>query len=269
MVANLGSAAAEVDIDAAGSPLGHYRIPAGGIISPYFPGLRAGPIKARSTNGQPLTVSSRTIYGNSFNETNALPGNQVSSGYMFPWYDDSSPGMRSWIIINNLSASNTSVRINIGSWYAGEYAVPAGGTITPDFPGHMDGPLKVTSTDGQPLAASLRTVYLGSLEEVTGVAPAAFVASQWFSWYDNVTPGMRAWIVVDNNNSQTANVRIKLRGAVLAQYSIPAGGHIAPMLPGLIDGPVEVIETSGRPLIVSQRVLYNNSFNELWGNPLS
>lgn len=268
LMTNQGAAAAEVDIDAGGTPLGHFHIPAGGIVTPDFPGVMAGPIRVRSTNGQPLTVSARTTYGNSFNETSALPGTNLSAEYLFSWYDTHSPGMRSWIIINNLSSQGTEVQIFIGNWFAGSYAVPAGGTITPEFPGRMDGPVKVVSTDGQPLAASLRSVYLNSLEEVGGAAPASLTASQWFSWYDSSSPGMRAWIMVGNMNADTAIVRVKLRGVTLGQYSIPAGGRITPILPGLMDGPLQITEASGKGLLVSQRVLYNNSFNELWGSKI-
>lgn len=268
LVTNQGSAAAEVDIDTGGTPLGHFHIPAGGIVTPEFPGVLGGPVRVRSTNGRPLTVSARTTYGNSFNETHGLPGTQLSAEYLFSWYDARSPGMRSWVIVNNLSAQDTTVHIFIGSWFAGSYSVPAGGTVTPEFPGSMDGPVKVVSTDGQPLAASMRTVYLNSLEEVGGAAPAALTSRQWFSWYDSASPGMRAWVMVGNMNSSSAVVKIKLRGATLGQYTIPPGGRITPMLTGLIDGPLEITEVNGKALLVSQRVVYNSSFNELWGSKI-
>jgi len=268
LIGNQGSQMATVDVEIGNRLVGQYNIASGGVLAPEFPGLIGGPVKVRSTNGQKLSISERTIYGNGFNEVSSQPASKLSSDYNFTWYDEGSPGMRTWLIINNFGAQAANVDVNIGGVGAVSYVVPAGGTITPEFPNVINGPVRVVSTNGQPLFTSERSLYHGSLEEVRGMDASSLTGSNWFTWYDYASAGMANWILVGNMNPQTANVQIRIGGILVGQYAIPPGGRITPVYPGVMNGPVEVRETSGRGLLVSQRVIYNSSFNELMGGPL-
>lgn len=267
LIGNQGNQTAAVDVTIGGNLVGQYSIPNGGVIAPVFPGYMDGPVRVRSTNGQKLTVSERTLFGNSFNEQSSQPQSKQSPDIHFNWYDGVSPGMNTWLIINNMGTQAAGVYVSIGgsgTWY---YTVPAGGTITPAFKGVVDGPVRITSSNGEPLLASERSLYYGSLEEVGGTDAASLAGSSWFTWYDFATAGMVDWIMVGNPNQQAANVQIRIGGVLVDQYSIPPGGRVTPAYPGVMNGPVEVSETSGRVLLVSQRVIYNSSFNELMGSP--
>lgn len=268
LIGNQGSQTATVDVEIGNHLVGQYSITNGDVIAPVFPGLMAGPVRVRSTNGQKLTVSERTLVGNSFNELSSQPASKLSSDYNFNWYDDVSPGMKTWVIVNNLGAQAANVDISIGGNGTVSYVIPAGGTITPDYTDVVDGPVRVVSTNSQPLLTSERSLYYGSLEEVSGTSASSLTSSNWFAWYDYASAGMVDWIMIGNTSQQTANVQIRIGGVLMDQYSIPPGDRITPVYPGVINGPVEVRETSGRGLIVSQRVIYNSSFNELMSSPL-
>jgi hypothetical protein len=89
----------------------------------------------------------------------------------------------------------------------------------------------------------------------------------WFPWYDNTD--MIMWVLVGNPSAtQTANVTIKIAGAVVGTYTIPPSGNITPTFAGAPRGPVQV--TSSIPVFTSERALKGYpgtgaSFNEMMG----
>ncbi len=265
VVGNQGSQAASVNISIAGKVVGRYQVPAGGRITPDFPGVMNGPVEVTSTNGQPLNVSERVIFGAAFNEIGAKPAPSLATDYRFTWYDEQSSGMRSWIVVGNQGSQAASVNISIAGKVVGRYQVPAGGRITPDFPGVMNGPVEVTSTNGQPLMASQRSLYNGSFVEVNGAAPNDLAANQWFAWYDDVSAGMTTWVLVGNQGQAPVSVDIKIAGSDVGRYTIPAGGRVTPVFPGQLNGPVQVTAEQGSRLVVSQRTIYRGSFDEVLG----
>ncbi len=268
VVGNQGSQTAQVDVTIAGQAAGHYEIPAGGRVAPDFPGIMNGPVHVTASNGQPLNVSERVVMNGSFNETAAAAAPSLSSEYYFTWYDNASPGMHTWVVVGNQGSQATDVDIYVGGRLMGRYNVPAGGRVAPQYAGTVDGPVRVVSTGGQPLVASQRSLYLNSFEEVPGTPPGNLVDNQFFAWYDSASPGMRTWVLVGNQSSEPADVDVKIAGSVVGHYTIPAGGRITPVFPGQMNGPVEVTGTQGRQLVISQRVIYNSSFDEVGGRAL-
>ncbi len=266
VIGNQGSQTSQVDVYVAGSLMGHYAVPAGGVVSPDYPGVMNGPVRVVSTNGQPLSVSSRVIFNGAFNEVGAKPASELASQYHFTWYDEQSPGMKTWIVVGNQGSQTAQVGIYVAERLIGMYSVPAGGRITPDYPNLMNGPVRVVSTNGQPLIVGQRSLYMGSFEEVPGTKTSDLADHQWFAWYDNASAGMRTWVLVGNQSPTPTEVDVKIGGNLVGRYSIPAGGRVTPMFPGAMNGPVEVVSVSGTPeLVVSQRTVFNNSFDELPG----
>ena len=148
----------------------------------------------------------------------------------------------------------------------GLYSIPAGGRVTPNYPNLMNGPVRVVGNNGQPLIVGQRSLFRGSFEEVSGTRQADLAGEQWFAWYDNASVGMRTWVLVGNQSQDTAEVDVKIGGSLIGHYSIPAGGRVTPVFQGQMNGPVQVTSTTGQPqLVVSQRTLFNNSFDELPG----
>ncbi len=269
VISNHGNQTAEVDVYLADELVGRYEVAAGDSIAPDYDGRMDGPLRVVCTNGQPLNVSQRVTYGAAFNEVRGEPSVQLASEYSFTWYDEQSPGMRTWVVVGNQGSQTAQVGIYIAEQLVGFYSIPAGGRVTPEFPNVMDGPVRVVCTNDQPLIVSQRSTYLGSFEEVPGAAQADLDSEQWFAWYDSASAGMKTWILVGNKSSQAVEVDIEIAGENMGRYSIPAGGRVTPVFPGEINGPVKVKGAAGQPLVVSQRTTFQNSFDELPGTMLN
>ncbi|MCL4474161.1 MAG: hypothetical protein M1455_09530 [Actinobacteria bacterium] len=167
--------------------------------------------------------------------------------------------------------------------------------VTPTFPGVMGGPVEVRgcgagfASDGScsspaNVIASQRTLWDKSFEEVPGFAdvstPSPSLSSSYhWTWYDNYSTGSRNWVVVTNPNSESVAVQVLVNGVVRGTYGLAAdGGMVTPSFGGLMGGPVEVraYVTGGnyamsgdrRPVLASQRVLWNNHINEVLGTVL-
>lgn len=270
LIANHGSQTAEVDVIIAGEIKGHYTVPAGSIVAPEFPQTMNGPVRVVANNGQPLSVSSRVLYNGAFNEVGGKAVSGLMSEYHFTWYDEQSPGMKTWVVVGNQGRQSAEVGIYIAGRLMGLYSIPAGGRVTPNYPNTMNGPVRVVSTNGQPLIVGQRSTYKGSFEEVPGTTTQALTSNQWFAWYDDLSAGMMTWVLVGNESQETAEVDIRIGGQTMGHYSIPAGGRVTPLFPGQRNGPVQVVSTEGSPqLVVSQRTTFNNSFDELPGMQLT
>ncbi|MHB1003781.1 MAG: hypothetical protein ACYC1B_08165, partial [Thermoleophilia bacterium] len=84
---------------------------------------------------------------------------------------NTSAGMKTWVLVGNQSQSEAVVDIKIGDQLVGRYTVPAGGRVTPTFPGQMNGPVQVKSTqEGQQLVVSQRTTFYNSFDELPGTS---------------------------------------------------------------------------------------------------
>jgi hypothetical protein len=155
-------------------------------------GVLDGPVKVTSQNGNTFFASERALYGGSFNEVMGYPANQFTTEYWFPWYDNVS--MMTWVLVGNPSSSQAAnVDIYIGSKKS-SYSIPPNGRITPMYPGEIDGPVRVVSTNGQKIFTSERALYGGSFNEVMGYPANQFTTEYWFPWYDNVS--MMSWVLV-------------------------------------------------------------------------
>jgi hypothetical protein len=275
---------AYVEIYIGGTLRGSYTIPPNDRVTPQFAGVLAGPVQVVSVPGtgtpSPINIfaSERSLYGSSFNEMIGYPSQQFTTEYWFPWYDQ--VNMQTWILVGNPSATQTAyVDIYISGIRQGNtYAIPANGRITPQFPGLVNGPVRVVSVTGAGtpspinIFASERSLYGSSFNEVMGVPSSQFTTEYWYTWYDNY--GMNSWILVGNPSStQTAYVEIYIGGAKQGStYAIPANGRITPQF-NLNSGPVRVVSVTGAgtsspiSIFTSERSLYGPSFNEMMGYP--
>ena len=86
----------------------------------------------------------------------------------------------------------------------------------------------------------------------------------YFQWYDRASPGIiNDNIHMINTSGTAANVIVSVGTTSLPSQSIPAGTEAFATFPqGTIGGPVTV--NSDQTILVSQRVQYYQSFNEVW-----
>jgi hypothetical protein len=79
---------ANVEVRIAGDVI-EYQIAPGSRVGPRL-GYNTGPMQVISTNGIPILTSQRVLYGvtNDLFEIFGIPFSQVTSNYLYPWYDD-------------------------------------------------------------------------------------------------------------------------------------------------------------------------------------
>lgn len=237
--------------------------------TPSFPGVIGGPVVVASD--EPLITSQRVLYKDSFNEVTAIPEDQLEHEYYFTWYDQASPGMKgNWILVSNQDTVDADVEIYIEGIMRGSYTIPAGGRITPSFPGVIGGPVKVTCpacAPGHKLMASQRALFNDSFNEVAAVPESSLTSEYIFTWYDCVSDNGMAgnWILVSNQDTGDADVEIYIGGVLRGTYTVPEGGIITPQYQEQIGGPVRVVSTNGKQLLVSQRIIFKSSFEEVQG----
>lgn len=235
--------------------------------TPSFPGIIGGPAIVKAT--EPLITSQRVVYKDSFNEIPGIHASRLESTYFFTWYDSlPENGMvGDWILVSNQGDAAANVEIYIGGNLKGAYSIPAGGQITPSYANTMDGPVKVTSTNGQPLIVSQRVLYNSSFTEVLGIPESKLSSEYSFTWYDSRPDNhMKGnWILIANQDRGDAYVDVYIGGNLMGSYVIPEGGRVTPQYPNLMAGPVKVVSTNGKLLMTSQRVLFKESFEEVQG----
>ena len=287
LIGNADSSSAAVDVYVGSTCRGTWNLAPGAIVTPQFPELMDGPVRVKSRGGQKLIVSQRVIFKNAFSEVMGTGAGALDKEYYFTWYDSKPENsMRgNWVLVGNESNSAAAdVYIDIGGQRMGNYSIPPGGRITPTFPSTMGGPVHVGCSScgsGQNITASQRVLYQDSFEEVQGTSPRDMSDNAVFTWYDLTPPLMKGdWILVGNQSAASdvyvqvaigpGGAPMKMAGGGDTFVARAGGGSTTPYFPGTMGGPVKVSCTScrsGEKLIISQRVIYQDSFNEVVGRP--
>src|SRR5205823_737083 len=117
----------------------------------------------------------------------------------------------------------------------------------------------VTNADGQDTATS-NPVVAGACSPT-----ATPVATSYFAWFDTATPGMDGDNIHLLNTGSGQSIGCVLLGSQAIPYSLGAGQstHVK-FRNGSIGGPVGVRVMTGAGVLASQRVQFNQSFNEVW-----
>ncbi|MHB1381471.1 MAG: M4 family metallopeptidase [Thermoleophilia bacterium] len=305
LVSNPGVDVVDVDVYIAGNrmPGSPFRVDPGMTITPEFKSVIGGPVEvfayAAGNQAAPrdVIVSQRVTWKGDFMEVMGIPATGLSSEYLFTWYDMKSAGAKSWILAANPHADKDMV---VEVWIAGRrmadpktgnpyFDVPAGASVTPTFPGVMNGPVVVKGFDagsydpGDPTSPALsfystqRSLFGATFEEVVGYGADRLSASYFYSWYDNASAGSRNWVLVANPGDQQVVAEVWIAGARMSTVAIDPGTTRTPSYPGVMNGPVEVRgflasgydpNNPGAPnaeIFSSQRVLWRGNFNEVTG----
>ncbi len=288
LVCNEGSSQAAVDVYIGGKPKGSYIVNPGQEITPHYPNTMDGPVEVISKNGQPLLTSQRVIFGRTFNEVIGVRASDLDTSYYFPWYDSKvEHGMGgNWILVGNEGSTAAHVEIYVGGAKMHDpanpnndyFTVQPGSEITPTFPGLMAGPVKVISTNGQPLICSQRVIYKSSFNEVMGQAASKLESKYHFTWYDSKTADQMGgdWILTSNADpSNEADIQICFSGHCGPISSNGSPGYV-PLavnqyfnlaLRQIMVPNIDVQCINSRPIFTSQRVIYKDSFSEAMGYP--
>lgn len=269
------------------------QVPPLGAITPTYPGTINGPVDVGYHARMRTMVSQRILWGNSLEEVVGTDAALLSDHYYWTWYDQSSTGFSNWIMVGNPSATETvTVDLNFRDVGTGLdvteiHDISPGGSWTPAYPGKMGGPVEIKAYiqsgswinpgDRRDVVASQRVLSNGgtAFNEVPGIPAEELTDRYMWTWYDNVY-GLN-WIMIANppDSGYNMDYSIFIHGVGEGGGVDLAPGQTATvMIPGKVDGPVEVLtarHNSGIPLnsVVSQRTLWGPSFEEVPGFPYS
>src|SRR5438309_595489 len=212
--------------------------------------------------GGSVYVPSLTVI-RSFNMNFACVGTPLSTSYL-NWYDKASAGMlNDNIHVLNPGGTAANVTVSLPGATAQMLSVAPGAESYATFPqGTIGGPVTITSD--QPVLASQRVQFQQTFNEVWAESATRAATSRDLNWYDKASAGMfNDNIHVLNPGGTAASVTVSLPGASSQMLSVAPGAEAYANFPqGTIGGPVTV--TSTQPVLASQRVQFNQSFNEVW-----
>jgi outer membrane protein assembly factor BamB len=182
------------------------------------------------------------------------------------WYDKASAGMVSDTIhILNPGTSASSGCVTVTGYPDVSWSAAAGQETYVTMPaGTIGGPVLVTVNSGPAVKASQRIQYNQSFNEVWAASAAQAATTSFLNWYDRASAGMlNDNIHLLNPGATSATVTVGLPGATPQTATVAAGAETYVNFPvGTIGGPVTI--SSSQPVLASQRVQYNQTFNEVW-----
>ncbi len=209
---------------------------------------------------QPVIASQRVEYGRTFNEIVGLPMSAAATEVYLSWFDRSSdPGFAS-DNVHVIAPTGAKARVAIPGCAVQTAVLVGGQEAYFTCPGGFGGPVIVTADNA--VLASQRVVYYGSFNEVAGQPLTAAATTSFLTWYDRQSdPGFRA----DNVHviaPTAANVRVSIPGCGSQGAAIGVRQESYFTCAGGFGGPVTV--TADNAVIVSARVLFKQSFNEVY-----
>jgi hypothetical protein len=265
---NTSSSAANITVTMPGASAINVTLAAGAQTHVSFGGGHiGGPVVVNAD--QQVQASQRVQFQQSFNEVWAKTAAQAAPTSYINWYDKASPGMANDNIhVLNPGGTAANVTISLPGATAQNFSVAPGGEAFATFPqGTIGGPVTVSSS--QPVLASQRVQFNQSFNEVWAQDPGLAAATSYINWYDKASAGMvNDNIHVLNPGATAATVTVSLPGAAPQHLSVAPGAEAFASFPqGTVGGPVTV--TSTQPVLASQRVQFQQTFNEVWAESAS
>jgi len=234
-------------------------------------------MKVNSTNNLPFLVEQRHAWllngaVQNVSEMLGVPANQLTDTYYFPWNNTVTMDMP--LRIANLGNASTYITVTIAGVAQPAIPLAAGASTQMSYPGINDGPVKVQSSGGVPIAVTQRGIWLlngvvQSFSEMTGLPGNQLTDTYYFPWYNNVTMDMQLRLA--NLGNTGTNVTVTIGGVAQPVIPLAAGASTRISYP-VNNGPVKVQSSGGVPIIVSERGawLVNGvvkSFSEMIGLP--
>ena len=280
--ANVSSSLATVQVyiggtEMAGSP---FTLAAGASARKSFAGVNNGPVKIISNVD--IVAAERVIYTmngvrTSFTEMMALPNSQRDTTYWLPWYNN--VDLDTQLRIANVSTSRATVHVYIGGteMVGSPFTLDPGASTRKSFAGINNGPVKIESDHGVPIAAAERVIYTvngvkTSFTETMGLPDRQLDSTYWLPWYNNVD--LDTQLRIANTSTSPATVHVYIGGTEMigSPFDLAAGESVRKSFAGINNGPVEIVSNHGVPIVAAERLIYkvngtNTSFSEMMGLP--
>src|SRR5207248_5657667 len=129
------------------------------------------------------------------------------------------------------------------------------------------GPVNIQLTDGPAVLAAQRLKVQNTFNDVWASSAALASCSSFFNWFDKASTGFsNDNIHLLNPGLATVSVTVSEDGGLnSATVNVAAGAETYVTFPfGVIGGPVKILVNGPGAVLASQRVQYNQSFNEVW-----
>lgn len=272
IIQNLGVGDASVEVYLGGYGAIPCEAVTPGIQATITAPAEGGPLRITSISGQPLLVSRLVQHGTDFEQIYAVPESELDTQVLFPWYDQQTAGSTSSLTTANPGATDAAVSVYIADVFKGSFTLPAGSSQAHEYPGSIGSPVKVVSTNDQPIIASLRNMYNEKFSETAGTPVQDLSSDYFWTLYQGNSPE-NTWVLAYNPNPQPVFYEVKIAGTIKTSGTIGAGGFSTNNYPNVKDGPVELRawsdsgHTIPANMLASQKVLQNGNFREEPGTP--
>ncbi len=233
----------------------------------FAQGTIGGPVSINSD--QFILASQRVQYNQSFNEVWAQAAGSAALVNYINWFDKASTGfLNDNIHLLNPGATPSTVAVSVQGGTPVVAVVQPGGSTYVTFPfGIIGGPVKIQVTAGPAVLASQRVQFQNTFNEVWASSAALASGSSFVNWFDKASTGFsNDNIHLLNPGLATVSVTVSEDGGLnSATVNVAAGAETYVTFPfGVIGGPVKILVNGPGAVLASQRVQYNQSFNEVW-----
>jgi hypothetical protein len=192
---NADSTPTTVEVYAGSTLLGSYPLDPGESVRESY-AVNNGPIRVVSTDNKKIIAAMRSIWQEpgqrtSYSELMGLPKEQLSSEYLFPWYNNLAVNaMDQQFRFGNADSSATTVEVYVGSTLLGSYPLNPGESVRESY-AINNGPIRVVSTDNKKIIAAMRAIWQEpgqrtSYSELMGLPKEQLSTEYWFPWYNNL-----------------------------------------------------------------------------------
>ena len=277
---NIGYQEGIVTVTIANSNMGGSFVPDQTSLRKSYMGISNGPVRVTSINGMPIVASERVAYSpdggstwTSHSELMGLPANQLTDSYSFPWYNN--VDINSQLRFGNLGNTDTSITVTAGGIPQGTYTLSPNQSTRVSYPGLNNGPVKVSSSGGVPIIASMRVAFLDggawtSFSELMGLPSNRLTTSYLFPWYNNVD--INSQLRFGNLGNTTTTITVSVGGVSQGSFTLAPNESKRVSYTGLNNGPVKITSSGNVPIIASMRVAYFDGnawtdFSEIMGLP--
>lgn len=274
-----------------------FSVPGGISAFQRFAGRLGGPLMVNSHNGAAM-VSERSLFGDSFEEIWATPYEDLDSHYYWPLYECNF--MSTWVLVSNPLENGEDVQVDLSiitePLNEGEpnppdiyvsHLIHPGESWAPIYPATLGGPVEVKAyrvsgspnnpADARKVIASERILVAGAFNEMPGIPASKLASAYYWPWYDSVNSFNM--ITVGNPNPYPVYATVYVGGIMQEQSpAIPSGDTTGwDSTTPLMNGPVRIEScrdtsipcTNPANIFSTQIVIYNRSYEEIAGTPLS
>jgi hypothetical protein len=264
-VSNLGSVTTTITVLLGTQQIDSYQLAGGAATKKNYSGKNGGPLRVTSSSTNILSTI-RVLYGgNSYSEIMGYPSNQLTTEYLFPYYNN--VAMDSQLRVSNLGNVPTTITVYLGTQQIDSYSLGAGGAVRKNYSGKNGGPLKVTSSATN-ILTTIRVLFSGSsYSEMMGYPSDNLAQEYWYPVYDNST--LDSQLRVSNVGSGITTITVYAGSTQIDSYTLGAGGASRKNYPQNT-GPLHVV-SDPEPILSTIRMLYTtpgfSSYYEMMGLP--